>query len=405
LAAGHEQLAPVIARIVEPFLESMVARGFLSCEADSPNMATKQYEGSTSGDPKLEVLYLHLTNRCNLRCVYCYNARQRQEGRENCRTGGVSELRRDEILDVLDQARAMGAETAVFTGGEPLLRLDARELGGYARSLGFATNLLTNGTLITADNAADIVAAFDLVIVSLDSFVKSEHESMRPGASFESVVNGIKLLMANGVRALAIRPVISNTNLRSLPLFPAYAEKQFGCKTWAVAKCIPNSPEELEQLDRFVAPDVYLESMRQFRRALGDREGRMLKGEYPLEGAGACGAGAAILSVAATGEVYPCQNLHFPEYQAGNVREQSLRSILHDSPALKVFRDGQPPWFDGCAGCALSPLCGSVCRVYHHNFKQREQLFMEKMCPLLRADLDDKLWSEVEMQTGSTSSL
>ena len=405
LVRENEDAAPVISRIIEPFLESMVERGFLAYDAVSNTGAAesgRDRSNSQGAAPELDTLYIHVTDRCNLRCVYCYNSDQRNEALQRCKNGSARELGRDEFISLLDQASALGASTAIFTGGEPLLHPDVCNLGNYAKTLGMSTNLLTNGSLITGENASHLVAAFDSVIVSLDSFIKSEHESMRPGASFESVVSGIKHLAAANVKSLAIRPVISNTNLQSLPFFPAYAKQEFGCNTWSVANCIPNSPEELEQLDRFVDPEKYQAIMEKFRRALEDGAGSMVKDEYALEGAGACGAAGSILSVSATGDVYPCQNLHHPEYWGGNIREQSLEAILLYSDVFAGFRKAKPPWFDGCSQCALITVCASMCRVYYHTFKNRRRLFYEKMCPMLRADLDGKLWREAEKSRGLT---
>ena len=396
LLPGHENLVPTVSALIEPFLDSMVARGFLAtAEADhAPAPATERQASAV--EPALQVVYIHMTDGCNLRCVYCYNADQRQQELQQRIGAKVGELSEQELSDLLDQAAALGARTAIFTGGEPLLRSETCELARYARTLGMTTNLLTNGSLIDEHKAVDIVAAFDAVIVSLDSFVKAEQESMRPGASFESVVNGINALVAAGVKSLALRPVVSTTNLKSMPFFPAWAEREFGCGNWSVANCIPNSPDELVSLDRFAEPSEYEALMAQFRESLEQGAGSMAKSEYVLEGAGSCGAAVAILSVSATGDVYPCQNLHFDEFHGGNIRNQSLASMLAQSPAMEAFRAKQGPWFERCERCALNTVCGSVCRVYEHTFRAEQRLFFDRMCPILRADLDGKLWREAE---------
>ena len=395
LLPGHQQLVPKVAALIEPFLDAMVAQGFLatSRRAEAAEVASTP---AAADKPMLRVVYIHMTDGCNLRCVYCYNAGQREVALQRRVGGKGGELSAAEITGLLDQAAALGAGTAIFTGGEPLLRAETCDLARYARSLGMTTNLLTNGSLIDAHKAADIADAFDAVIVSLDSFVKSEQESMRPGATFESVVNGINQLVAAKVKSVAIRPVVSTTNLKSMPFFPAYAEREFGCDEWSVANCIPNSPEELAQLDRFADAGEYDALMQQFRDSLDEGDGKMAKSEYALEGAGSCGAAGAILSISATGDVFPCQNLHFDEFGGGNIRRQSLRSILEQSPALHAFRTSHGPPFERCGHCALNTVCGSVCRVYEHTFREEQELFFEKMCPMLRADLDGKLWREAE---------
>ena len=127
-----------------------------------------------------------MTNRCNLRCVYCYNA----VFRENAST--VDELNLDDICRVPTRRRP-SAKRVVFTGGEPLLRRDCLDAARYARSVSLTTSCLTNGTLITsmADGIAD---AFDQVIVSLDSWRVEEQEMLRPGGKTKAIVAGIEKL-------------------------------------------------------------------------------------------------------------------------------------------------------------------------------------------------------------------
>ncbi|MEE9321372.1 MAG: pyrroloquinoline quinone biosynthesis protein PqqE [Granulosicoccus sp.] len=82
-------------------------------------------------------LLAELTYRCPLHCAFCFNPVDyaRHE----------SELDTDSWIRVLQQARALGSVQCGFSGGEPMLRDDLEELVGEARSLGYYTNLLTSG--------------------------------------------------------------------------------------------------------------------------------------------------------------------------------------------------------------------------------------------------------------------
>jgi MoaA/NifB/PqqE/SkfB family radical SAM enzyme len=86
------------------------------------------------------VAELFLTENCNLRCVSCA-----------CwRTNTRDELTTAEWKDVLDQLAALRLHKVNFTGGEPLIRRDAVELMGYARSAGIRhLHLNTNAILLT----------------------------------------------------------------------------------------------------------------------------------------------------------------------------------------------------------------------------------------------------------------
>jgi len=86
------------------------------------------------------VAELFLTDNCNLRCVSCA-----------CwRTKTVDELTTAEWKDVLDQLAGLRLHKVNFTGGEPLIRRDAVELMGYARSVGIRhLHLNTNAIRLT----------------------------------------------------------------------------------------------------------------------------------------------------------------------------------------------------------------------------------------------------------------
>ena len=92
---------------------------------------------------RINYLRIFITDRCNLRCVYCMPP----QGVEKLKHGEI--LTYEEILRVVTVAAAMGVEKVRLTGGEPLLKegifdlfavlLRANDLtsivGGYAQSL------------------------------------------------------------------------------------------------------------------------------------------------------------------------------------------------------------------------------------------------------------------------------
>ena len=396
LSRGDRELGGGIQQLVRPFLDEMVKRRFLSKEPFA-----NEREGRPSPERaslELSNLYLHLTDACNLHCVYCYNACQRTENIAQRRSGakGIRELSDEEIREVLDDAAEEGIGTVVFTGGEPLLRNHIFNLADYAREKGISASLLTNGTLIDREKAVRIADLFDNVIVSLDSWIEAEYATLRPGAPLHQVWDGVRHLSEAGVQSLAIRPVVTSLNLASLPDFPSIAKEQLNCTRFYPAVYLPNSPGELETLGLFPDPETYWSTLASFFKALDEVDGTSVKDECKLSGAGACGAATSLLSISASGDVYPCQSLHLDEFWAGNVRKQSLGEILQDSPALKAFRENRWPWFKPCSECSLMAICSSTCRVFQNVFEKRQDLFFQQMCPFFKRECEHRLWREVD---------
>ncbi len=86
-------------------------------------------------------LLAELTYRCPLHCAFCYNPLNYANER--------AELTTEQWFDVMAQARKLGSAQLGFSGGEPLVRDDLEELIGEARRLGFYTNLITSGIGLT----------------------------------------------------------------------------------------------------------------------------------------------------------------------------------------------------------------------------------------------------------------
>ncbi len=91
---------------------------------------------------------LLVTNRCNLRCSYCFmNAGA---------SGRVYEPSLDEIRDLLIQARSerpLGSKALQITGGEPTIRKDLFEIIDMGKELGYSHMQLNTNALKLADSA------------------------------------------------------------------------------------------------------------------------------------------------------------------------------------------------------------------------------------------------------------
>jgi radical SAM protein with 4Fe4S-binding SPASM domain len=340
---------------------------------------------------RLTDVYLHLTDRCNLRCLYCYNRSHREPG------GPDRELSNTELRDLVRQLAEIGAAGAVFTGGEPLLREDTLEVARYARQLGLSTTLLTNGTLLDG-LAGQVAEVFDDVIVSLDSWRAEEQEAVRCGGSFARVVRGIRALTRRGKSRIRLRVVITRHNAASVPEFPSFACSALGCTDFMLALCSPLGGGTARKL--LPDPTVFGESLRGFNEALREAGGSSSFEEHPVESREGCGAGASILSVGPRGDVFPCQCLHTPEMAAGNVRESSLREIWRESPQLARFRQTPPARFQACEECGAAKLCHFRCAALYHAFGSDQEWFTRVMCPLGRREVETRLWEEAERRSG-----
>ncbi len=137
-------------------------------------------------------LRISLTERCNLRCVYCMPA-------EGVRlTADSLLLSDDEIVRLASVFVSQGVDKLRLTGGEPLVRRNVVSLCARLKGLGVRDlAVTTNGLLLKRYLEPLRDAGVNLLNISLDTLVPSKFEliARRPGFDtvYESVLRAAAL--------------------------------------------------------------------------------------------------------------------------------------------------------------------------------------------------------------------
>jgi cyclic pyranopterin phosphate synthase len=152
-----------------------------------------------------QVTYLRIsvTDRCDLRCVYCMSDNMRFLPR-------ASLLSLEEIARVGRAFVALGVNKIRITGGEPLHRRDVikvfRDLGGLD---GLADlTLTTNGTQLPRFAADLREAGVTRVNISLDSLQPSRFRAITRNGELAKVLAGIDAALAAGFDRVKLNAVI-----------------------------------------------------------------------------------------------------------------------------------------------------------------------------------------------------
>ncbi len=158
---------------------------------------------SDSFQRPINYLRISVTDRCNLRCVYCMPVSG------VCPLSHDDILRYEEINTVAKAAAEMGIDKIRLTGGEPLVRAGLPELVGMLASIETIDDisLTTNGTLL-AKYAAELKSAgLNRVNISLDSLKPERFQSItRSDSHLEDALEGIE-----AARGVGLEPVKLNT--------------------------------------------------------------------------------------------------------------------------------------------------------------------------------------------------
>ena len=136
---------------------------------------------------KINYLRLSVTDRCNMRCVYCMPA----EGVHLVRHDDI--LSYEELLLIAEAAVANGIEKIRITGGEPLVRKGILSfLEKLAAIPGLKQLVLTTNGLNLAEMAADLRSAgVQRLNISLDSLQPETFARVTRGADLKRVLAGI----------------------------------------------------------------------------------------------------------------------------------------------------------------------------------------------------------------------
>ncbi|MEW6487998.1 MAG: radical SAM protein [Thermodesulfobacteriota bacterium] len=304
----------------------------------------------------------HLTERCNLRCLHCYQAG---------RSGG--EMTLAELLGVVDEvADAAAAWSAAYgicftssfqvTGGEPLLRAELWDVLDHLRAAGFPTHLLSNGTLIDGD-AAHRLAGLGVagVQVSLEG-PEAVHDAVRGPESFRGALRGVAHLLSAGVH-VDLNVTLSARNADRVDELVAIA-RAAGVPRIGFSRLVPyGRGAELagELLPASRVREVYehLRSLEVPGLAIGT--GDPLATQLDLDGTdgagctavGGCAAGVSGITILPDGTLHPCRRLPIP---IGNLRTDDLREVWATSPVLAALRD-KGRYSGRCGACARWAAC------------------------------------------------
>lgn len=155
------------------------------------------------GSKQILVAWLHITDRCNLRCSYCYLPHVREDMSDETGRATIDAIFRSALSNGFKQIKIK------YAGGEPLLRFPfIVELHKYAQSLAKQNNMvldgvvLSNGTLLTVEIIESIKSLSLRLMISLDGLGES-HDRHRPYAgghgSFADVSSAVRLALDNGL--------------------------------------------------------------------------------------------------------------------------------------------------------------------------------------------------------------
>ncbi|MCI5161073.1 MAG: radical SAM protein [Candidatus Electrothrix sp. AX5] len=301
----------------------------------------------------------HITNRCNLRCLHCYQTTYDDRSE-------LTLLQIEEVLCQLDHFSRENPEQGrlhlTITGGEPFLfrHLDVLLKKVHHNRNVKSYSLLSNGHCVNAERI-QLLKKYppSYVQISLDG-MRRTHEAIRGPGSFDKAVQGIKQLVAAKIRT-TVSFTATKKNYKDFLRLSFFCNRLNIHHLWT-DRVIP-SPGDKEGLS--LDPDEVRKYLRMLRLAVvinildpfTQNQISFSRGlqflTFPFQKPYRCSAGRGLLAIMPDGAVYPCRRMESP---VGNLFKSSLSAIYKTNDFLVRLRDDASV-IRGCELCKYERTC------------------------------------------------
>ncbi len=152
---------------------------------------------------QINYLRISVTDRCNLRCLYCTTQPIAPITHDDV-------LRYEEIYRITQVAASMGINKVRLTGGEPLVRLHLSRLVKMLSKIDGIDDisLTTNGILLSTYAVELKEAGLKRVNVSLDTLKEERFKHITGGGKLAEVLSGIEAASLAGLKPVKINMVV-----------------------------------------------------------------------------------------------------------------------------------------------------------------------------------------------------
>ena len=153
---------------------------------------------------RIDYLRVSVTDRCNLRCVYCMPIE------DLVFTPGAQMLTASEIETVVGSAAEVGFRKVRLTGGEPTLRADIVDIVRRIASIeGIHDVAMTTNGILLPRMIDDLVAAgLDRVNLHIDSLDPQRVSRVMRFASIDAILAGVAAVERAGLQPIKVNCVV-----------------------------------------------------------------------------------------------------------------------------------------------------------------------------------------------------
>lgn len=153
---------------------------------------------------QIDYLRISLTDRCNLRCIYCMP----EHGVKSIPHESILTL--EEVHKAIECASQLGIKHIRFTGGEPTVRKGLLGLiERTAQTPGIESVALTTNAILLPNMAADLEAAgLSRVNISLDTLDAEQYRFITRRGNLDDALKGVEAALSSGLSPVKLNTVV-----------------------------------------------------------------------------------------------------------------------------------------------------------------------------------------------------
>jgi len=169
---------------------------------------------------KHDYLRISLTDKCNFRCFYCM-----PDEMVNFYPNDKL-MSADELLNIAKTFVSLGVKKIRLTGGEPLIRKDAREIISRLSNLPIELAITSNGFLLDEYLELFQEVGLNSVNISLDTLDEERFFSITKRDYLKKVLSNIKLFIDKGFRIKVNVVALKGVNLHEIKDFVEWTKNE-----------------------------------------------------------------------------------------------------------------------------------------------------------------------------------
>lgn len=305
----------------------------------------------------MEKLYVELTNRCNLKCKHCYN---------DSNNGKCVDLPVEAVKNMLIYTKKCGLESVALSGGEALLYPNINEILQFCKDIELDVFLLTNGTYFDDERYTKILFEFlPEIQVSLDGPDAGSNDKIRGAGSFEHAISFIKYLKKSKYpKRVTVNTVLTEHTLSN------YGDMVRLCNELDVDELTYSfitMAGRAKQNNLQINGDYFYSVVKDINTNIKPNKQNNCQGVGINHICSLTSVNDGVIKlqpkVTCSGDVFPCQMHHKPEYIIGNVNNSTLVEVLNGKEArqflaLMYLRKN---YMEECNRCMFKNFCGRGC--------------------------------------------